>query len=102
MCGSRVARITAGQETWVKLIASPIPGNSDNLAANRYHAHVEMPAAFDPFHHYLTAMHLKTIFERHYHFESISKKSQDQSARPSLLTRLARWVGQMLAKIVRK
>jgi hypothetical protein len=81
------------------VIASPIPGNGDDLAANRYHAHVEMPAAFDSFHHYLTAMHLKTIFERHYHFESISKKPQNQSARPPLVTRLAGWVGQMAAKI---
>jgi hypothetical protein len=58
----------------LSIVSSPLVDTVGNeLLANNYHAHIKRPSHYTA---YEMAMHLRTIFERNYHFQA----SQSQTA----------------------
>lgn len=49
------------------IVPSPMAAtNGNDLSENKYHAHIDRPARYEP---YEMALHLKNIFESNYHLE---------------------------------
>lgn len=69
---------------------SPLIASDENeLLENKYHAHIERPSRYQP---YEMAMHLKTIFERNYHFEAGSTRPPTATDAKPLHVKFLDWM----------
>lgn len=85
---------TPAQGPRLSVIPSPIAADNE-LSENKYHAHIERPAHYQT---YEMAVHLKTIFERNYHFQAANSQPQPAAETKSIRLKLWDWMLKNFAR----